>query len=110
MRGGVRGRAAALGPMLAAVLAAAAVRTAEACAVCGGALTAEDPMARGFYWGVLFMMAAPFAVAGAVAGWLLYAYRRAPGGLGAACRLWRVREKLRAAVGLRTWTHKESES
>ena len=47
-----------------------------ACAVCvsGGA---NDPSADAYGWSVLFLMAAPYAVAGSVAGWLIYSYRRA---------------------------------
>jgi hypothetical protein len=49
---------------------------ANACAVCvtGGA---NDPSADGYNWSVLFLMATPYVVAGSVAGWLVYAYRRA---------------------------------
>jgi hypothetical protein len=42
-----------------------------ACAVCGGA---ED---SGYFWGVLFLMAMPFAVGSFVGGWLLFNYRHA---------------------------------
>ena len=48
---------------------------AEACAVCGTGLgVAGDPTARGFYWGILFLMAMPFAVAGSIGAWLVYRY------------------------------------
>ncbi len=51
---------------------------ARACAVCGtGPGLAGDPTARGFYWGLLFLMAMPFAVAGSIGAWLVYRYRRA---------------------------------
>jgi len=51
---------------------------AEACAVCGtGPGVAGDPTARGFYWGILFLMATPFAVAGSIGAWLVYRYWRA---------------------------------
>jgi hypothetical protein len=71
---------------------------ARACAVCGmGPGVAGDPTARGFYWGILFLMAMPFAVAGSIGAWLVYRY-------------WRVRagrwEKTLAAPF--AWTHKES--
>lgn len=51
---------------------------AEACAVCGagGGSPEHDAIARGFYWGVLFLMAMPFAVAASIGGWLWYAHRR----------------------------------
>ena len=58
-----------------ASLAPAAV---QACAVCGvGPDFAGDPTARGFYWGVLFLMAMPFAVAGSIGAYLAYRYWRA---------------------------------
>lgn len=54
---------------------------AGACAVCwiGGSSPDHDTTARGFYWGLLFLMAMPFAVVGSIAGWLFYVYRRAHG-------------------------------
>ena len=48
---------------------------AWACAVCVGA-SAED---QGYFWGVLFLMAMPFLVAGSIGGWILYHYRRGRG-------------------------------
>jgi hypothetical protein len=71
---------------------------AGACAVCGtGPGVAGDPTARGFYWGILFLMATPFAVAGSIGAWLAYRYWRASAG-----RSWKV-------VGTHlAWTHKES--
>ncbi len=51
---------------------------AEACAVCGtGPGVAGDPTARGFYWGILFLMAMPFAIAGSIGAWLFYRTWRA---------------------------------
>lgn len=54
---------------------------AGACAVCwiGGSSPDHDATARGFYFGLLFLMAMPFAVVGSIAGWLFYMYRRAHG-------------------------------
>ena len=54
---------------------------AQACAVCwtGAGAPEQDPLARGFYWGVLFLMAMPFAVVAVIGGWLWYAHRRARG-------------------------------
>jgi hypothetical protein len=51
---------------------------AQACPVCWtpGGSPEQDALARGFYWGVLFLMAMPFAVAGTIGGWLWYTYRR----------------------------------
>ncbi|HEY7317125.1 MAG TPA: hypothetical protein VIE89_06095 [Candidatus Binatia bacterium] len=47
---------------------------ANACAVCwagdGG------PIEQAFNWSVLFLMAAPYAVVGSIAGWLFYSHRR----------------------------------
>jgi hypothetical protein len=71
---------------------------ARACAVCGtGPGVAGDPTARGFYWGILFLMAMPFAVAGSIGAWLVYRYWRASGG--------RWEKALGAPFA---WTHKES--
>jgi hypothetical protein len=50
---------------------------AHACAVCVGS-SAED---QGYFWGVLFLMAMPFALGSFIGGWLLYHYRRAQPGL-----------------------------
>jgi hypothetical protein len=78
-----------------ALLVPAAV---EACAVCGtGPGVAGDPTARGFYWGILFLMAMPFAVAGSIGAWLVYRYWRASAG------------RWGKALGVPfAWTHKES--
>jgi hypothetical protein len=48
-----------------------------ACAVCVG----SSPEDAGYFWGVLFLMAMPFAIGGLIGGWLLYHYRWAPAGL-----------------------------
>jgi hypothetical protein len=70
---------------------------AEACAVCGtGPGVPDDPTARGFYWGILFLMAMPFAVAGSIGAWMVYRYWRASAG------------GWRKALHFHTrWTHKE---
>ena len=53
---------------------------AAACAVCGtGPGIPGDPTARGFYWGILFLMALPFAIAASIGGWLFYRYWRVHG-------------------------------
>jgi hypothetical protein len=71
---------------------------AEACAVCGTGPGVEgDPTTRGFYWGILFLMAMPFAVAGSIGAWLLYRYWRADAD--------RWRKALGTPFG---WSHKES--
>jgi hypothetical protein len=54
---------------------------AQGCAMCRTALgDADDPLARGFYWSVLFLMSAPYIVAGAMGAWLAYriSVRRLP--------------------------------
>jgi hypothetical protein len=48
---------------------------AQACAVCIGA-SAED---QGYFWGVLFLMAMPFLLAGSIGGWIFFQHRRSPG-------------------------------
>ena len=54
---------------------------AQACGVrwTGAGSPEHDALARGFYWGVLFLMAMPFAVAASIGGWLWYAHRRGRG-------------------------------
>ena len=82
--------------LIGAVLLVPAV--ARACAVCGlGPDVAGDPTARGFYWGILFLMAMPFAVAGSIGAWLVYRY-------------WRASEShWRKPLGTPfAWTHKET--
>jgi hypothetical protein len=46
-----------------------------ACAVCltGGA---NDPVQDAFNWSVLFLMAAPYTIAGSIGAWLFYRSRR----------------------------------
>lgn len=46
----------------------------EACPACKNL---DEPIAKGFNWSVLFMMAMPFTVFGAVGGTVFYQYRRA---------------------------------
>ena len=73
--------------------------TAYACAVCGfGPGVAGDPTARGFYWGILFLMAMPFAVVGSIGAWLVYRYWRAS-----------TDHRRTGVVAPFVWTHKESE-
>ena len=51
---------------------------AQGCAMCQTVMPhANEPMARGMYWSVLFLMSAPFAVATSIGGWLFYQYWRA---------------------------------
>lgn len=51
---------------------------AQACAVCGGAAIGTDP-GTGFNSSILFLLSMPYVVLGAIAGWLIYTYRRASG-------------------------------
>lgn len=48
--------------------------TAEACPACKNL---DEPIAHGFNWSVLFMMAMPFTVFGVIGGSVFYSYRRA---------------------------------
>jgi hypothetical protein len=58
---------------IANVIAAPALT--HACAVClSGA--GEDPVTDAFNWSVLFLMATPYTVVGAIVGWLVYTKRR----------------------------------
>jgi hypothetical protein len=51
---------------------------AQACSVCGGASIGTDP-GLGFNTSLLFLMSMPYIVLGAIAGVLIYTYRRASG-------------------------------
>ena len=86
----VRGRAQAMGArcglddrcapvarriaIAAATIALLSPVAAHACAVCFGS-SPDDPFSRGINWGILFMMAMPFTIAGLIGGWLFYMYR-----------------------------------
>jgi hypothetical protein len=62
-----------------AVITAAAMAgeaAAQGCAMCGTVLGADDPRANAFKWSILFLMAVPYVLAGAVAGWLYLSARR----------------------------------
>jgi hypothetical protein len=39
----------------------------------------DDPLARGINFSIMLLMAMPFTLASAIAGWLFYAHRRALG-------------------------------
>lgn len=45
----------------------------DACPSCN---LIDDPIARGFNWGVIFLMAMPFAVFGTIGGSVFYMYNR----------------------------------
>jgi hypothetical protein len=63
--------------LAAAALAAPARVLAQGCAMCGNSLGAGDPFANALNTSILFMMAAPYALASGVAAWLVWSYRRA---------------------------------
>lgn len=70
-------RAAAPVAVALALLALDASRAlAQGCAMCGSALLGDDPVTRAFSWSVLFLMAAPYTIVGAVATWLFLNHRR----------------------------------
>jgi hypothetical protein len=59
--------------VVAALLATRSDALAQGCAMCRTALgSGDDPLARGFYWSILFMMSSPYIVTGSVAAWLVY--------------------------------------
>ena len=100
------------GALVAAALALLLHGAAEACAVCGtGPPLPGHRVPHEFFWGTLFLMVMPLAVAGSIGGWLLYVHWRA-GRLRAwelaLARLW---AKGRARLVAPTlWTRKESKS
>jgi hypothetical protein len=50
---------------------------AQGCAMCGNSIGAGDPFSNALNTSILFMMAAPYALATGVAVWLVWSYRRA---------------------------------
>ena len=60
------------GALLAGLLLMPAV--AQACAVCW---SAEDPLSRGLFWSVIFLMAAPFTIGASVFGFIYVSKRGA---------------------------------
>jgi hypothetical protein len=65
--------------VIAGSLAQASRVLAQSCAMCASSFGPNDPTSRAFSWSILFLMAAPYTIVGSVAGWLFFAYRRAPG-------------------------------
>ena len=63
---------------VAAVLGAAADVLAQACAMCGSALS-DDPLGRAISWSILFLMAAPYTIVGTALLCLVWIHRRAAG-------------------------------
>ena len=57
----------------ACVLLASSDAAAQGCAMCRTAIgSADDPLANGFFWSIMFLVSAPYTVIGSVGGWLIY--------------------------------------
>jgi len=63
---------------VAALLGTAADVLAQACAMCGSALS-DDPLGRAISWSILFLMAAPYTIVGTAVLCLVWIHRRAAG-------------------------------
>jgi heme/copper-type cytochrome/quinol oxidase subunit 2 len=62
---------------LGAISVFVAPAAAQGCAMCQTVLPhAAEPIARGMFWCVLLLLAAPFAVSASIGGWLFYQYWR----------------------------------
>ncbi len=62
---------------LALAVTAPGAAFAQGCAMCATALGGpEDPLGRGMYVSILFMVSMPFLLVGSVGGWFLFMYRR----------------------------------
>jgi hypothetical protein len=110
-----KGRAQALarlsGLLMAAALALLLPGAAEACAVCGsGPPLPGHRVPHEFFWGTLFLMVMPLAVAGSIGGWLLYVHWRAGRLRAWELALGRLWVKGRALLAPTLWTRKESKS
>jgi hypothetical protein len=64
------------GAALAAIVLGAARAAAQGCAMCGSAVRPDDPLASALNSSILFLMAAPYALIGGAAVWLVVQYRR----------------------------------
>jgi hypothetical protein len=49
---------------------------AQSCAMCASSFGPNDPVTKAFNWSIIFLMAAPYTLFGAVAGYLFFTYRR----------------------------------
>ena len=49
---------------------------AQGCAMCGTALSIDDPVTQGFNWSIAFLMMMPYVLFASVAGWVVYMRRR----------------------------------
>ena len=68
--------------LVAALLLVAALESvAAACPTCKDSLAANDParqgMVRGYFYSILFMLAMPFTIFGALSGYFYYEVRKA---------------------------------
>ena len=59
------------------LLAPAGEALAQSCAMCASSFGPNDPVTKAFNWSIIFLMAAPYTLFGAVAGWLFLSHRRA---------------------------------
>ena len=69
-----------LGVLLAVLIVVAAAQTSASaqCAMCGTTVSSsQDPLGRGMYLSILFMIGAPYLLFFSIAGWIFYVYRRA---------------------------------
>ena len=67
------------GAAAAAATVVASDAFAQSCAMCASSFGPDDPVQRAFSWSILFMIAAPYTIAGSIGAWLYFSYRRAPG-------------------------------
>ncbi len=58
-------------------IGAAVAVAVQAWSACANGASADDSVTDAYNWAVLFLMAMPYAVAGSIAVWVFYAYRRA---------------------------------
>jgi hypothetical protein len=64
----------------AAVALAPATRVlAQSCAMCASSFGQNDPVTRAFSWSILFLMATPYTIVGAIGAFLFFMHRRTPG-------------------------------
>jgi hypothetical protein len=63
----------------AVVLAPATRALAQSCAMCASSFGQNDPMSRAFSWSILFLMATPYTIVGAIGAFLFFMHRRTPG-------------------------------
>lgn len=59
-----------------ALVALAATQASGQCAMCGTSLQGDEPLARGIFWSVVFLISLPYTIVGAFVIGLLWAWRR----------------------------------